>query len=306
MKVLFVVNPAAGHGRGARRWNEVSAIAGSIHEDAAVWLTSGPGDAARLSRKGLEEGFEAIVAVGGDGTLGEVADGYLSAPESLRSGAVLGTWPVGSGCDFARALGIKAKARSFLQIFRQPKIERLDAGCVEFEGPSGPSRRYFLNVAALGLAGDVALKVSSKGKPWGGTLSYMMSSLGALACADPKLLELVVDGVPETAKPYHLIVLANTSTFGGGMRVAPHADPKDGFLDFVSVGELSRWGLLKRFPSIYTGGHIGTSGIAHRRLRCLEVNSPQKVYLNIDGEAIGTLPAIFKILPACVPFLSNA
>lgn len=303
MRALFIVNPAAGHGRGRERWERVAARVLAAQPDCEARLTSGPQDASRLCRRGLEEGFDAVLAVGGDGTLGEAVDGYLSAPEGLRGRRPLGTWPVGSGCDLARHLGIRGEAEPLLELLARPKIRRLDAGLVEFAGPQGRLRRHFLNVSALGLAGDVALRVHSGGKPWGGTLSYLMSSLAALLTARSKSLDLTVDGVPEPRAPYHLIVMANTSTFGGGMRVAPTADPQDGLLDLVAVGDLSRWGLLRRFPLIYTGGHIGVPGVTHRLVRRLEVRSPEEVYLNIDGEAIGTLPASFEVLPGAVPFL---
>jgi YegS/Rv2252/BmrU family lipid kinase len=303
MKILFLVNPAAGHGRGERRFCVSAAALLKKLPGIVLRTTLRPGDGSLLARQGLEEGFEAIIAVGGDGTLGEVVDGYLGAPVNLRSGAVLGTWPVGSGCDFARHMGIHPEVGEFLSRLDGPKILRLDAGLVECESPSGRMRRYFLNVAAVGLAGDVALRVQAGGKSWGGTLSYMASSLVGLLHSKPRPLDLVIDGVTQQRGFYHMVVLANTSTFGGGMHVAPGADPKDGLLDCVLVEGLSRWGLLRRFPLIYAGAHLGSSGISLRRVSCLEAKSTQRVPLNIDGEAIGFLPAHFQVFPGAVPFL---
>lgn len=231
-------------------------------------------------------------------------DGYLSAPEALRSRAALGTWPVGSGCDFARHMGLSPDVDGLLDTLTTGRVRRLDAGAVEFTGYDGRRlRRYFLNVAALGLAGDVAERVHAAGKPWGGTASYLLSSLAALMSAKAKPMELVVDGAPRPLARYHMIALANTSTFGGGMRLAPAANPEDGSMDMVAVGELSRLGLLWRFPLIYTGGHLGFRGVTHELVRRLEVRSPERVVLNIDGEAIGTLPAVFEVLPGAVAFL---
>lgn len=303
MKILFIVNPAAGHGRGAARWKSSASRVLSEHPGSQARLTSRPGEASALARLGLAEGFEAVVAVGGDGTLGEAADGYLSSPESLKARAALGTWPVGSGCDFARHFGIQGGLDEMSALLARPRVRRLDAGRVEFEGPRGRESRFFMNVAALGLAGEVALRVSSGGKPWGGTVSYLISSLACLLKAEAKPLELVADGERQSLARYHLVALANTSTTGGGMRIAPQADPEDGKLDLVAVGNLSRWGLLRRFPLIYTGGHLGSPGVSHALVRRLEARSDAKVYLNIDGEAVGTLPAVFEVLPAAVSFL---
>ncbi|MBI3552326.1 MAG: diacylglycerol kinase family lipid kinase [Elusimicrobia bacterium] len=302
MKTLFIVNPAAGNGRGDGRWASFEARFLEASPGSKVWRTERPGHAVELVAKALEGGFEAIVAVGGDGTAGEVVDGYLKSPVALRKRAALGTWPVGSGCDLARHLGLKAD-ESFLEVLSKPVIRRLDAGLVEFSGEGGPARRHFLNVVSLGIGGEIGRKTQEKGKRWGGTLSYLLTSLSCLLRAKPYAMTLLTDGKAEPGAPYHLVAVANTSTTGGGMRIAPQADAQDGLLDLVSVGALSRLSLLQRFPLIYSGGHIGTAGVSHRKIRRLEIASEGTVYLNIDGEAVGTLPAVFQVLPAAVPFL---
>ncbi len=303
MKTLFIVNPAAGHGRGLRRWQAVEAQARRACPDLQVRLTEKLGDGAAQARQALADGFEALIAVGGDGTLGEVVDGWLSAPSRPLAGAV-GTWPVGSGCDLARHIGMKQSAASLLRILSGPVRRNLDAGLVTYRDPQGKAaRRYFLNVAAFGLAGDVALRVAARGKRWGGTLTYLVESLAALTQAEAKPMDLIIDGVAQPRTRYHMVVLANTSTFGGGMRVAPKADAEDGRLDLLTVGDLSRGRLFQRFPSIYTGGHLGKPGIGWQLARKVEADSPVTVTLNIDGEAIGTLPAVFETLAGAVPFL---
>jgi YegS/Rv2252/BmrU family lipid kinase len=303
MRTLFIVNPAAGNGRGASRWGPAEARLLLALPGSAVWRTRAPGHAAELVLKALEQGFGAIVAVGGDGTAGEMVDGYLKAPPALRARAALGTWPVGSGCDLARHLGLKAD-ESFVDVLKKPKIRRLDAGLVEFTMEDGSSaRRHFLNVVSLGLGGDIGRRTQAKGKRFGGTLSYMLLSLSCLLKSKPYPMKILVDGESQPGASYHLLAVANTSTTGGGMKIAPEADAQDGLLDFISVGALSRLSLLGRFPLIYSGGHIGTSGVSHKRVRRLEISSERTVYLNIDGDAIGALPAVFQVLPAAVPFL---
>jgi YegS/Rv2252/BmrU family lipid kinase len=304
MKTLFIVNPAAGHGRGHSRWAQVEDRALAAYPGSRVKHTAKIGEAAGLVRVGLEEGFQAIVAVGGDGTVGEMVDGYLSAPEPLRIKSVLGALPVGSGCDLARHLGLGREPEDVLKLLARPNVKRLDAGVVEFHDDDGRrAKRYFINVVSLGLGGEVGRRIAASGKPLGGTLSYMGISLACLARAKPYALSLIVDGKEEPETPYHLIAVANTSTTGGGMSIAPAADAHDGLLDLVSVGGLSRLDLFRRFPSIYSGGHIGKPGIAHRLVRRVEVRSSETVYLNIDGEAMGLLPAVFEAMPAAVPFL---
>lgn len=298
MRALAIVNPAAGHGRGKSRWDKASAGLG-----IESVLTTKPGEAASLARRALVDGYEAILAVGGDGTIGEVVDGYLSAPQPLRAKAALGTWPSGSGCDTARHFGLGGGAAALAALLRTPRVTRLDAGRVSFRADGRETARHFINVVTLGLGGEVARRVSKAGKRFGGKLTYLAHSIASVARAKPYRLALVVDGVAEAAALYHLLALANTSTTGGGMRIAPAADASDGRLDLVSVGDLSRPALLKRLPLVYAGLHLGQSGVHHRLVRRVEVRSEETVYLNVDGEAVGTLPAVFEILPGAVPFI---
>lgn len=303
VRTLFIVNPAAGHGRGRERWRRAERwLSGRKTWEARFTLR--PGHGAELTRLALEEGFAAVVAVGGDGTAGEVVDGFLSAPESRREGAVLGTWPAGSGCDLARHLGLRPDRETLAAMLDRPRIRRLDAGRVEFrQRGGGLGQRFFLNVASFCVAGDVALRVQAGGKPLGGLLSYLICSLGAALTVPAREVELIVDGASLGKGRYHLVSVANTSTTGGGMRIAPDADAEDGFLDLVTVGNLSRWELLRRFPDVYRGNHIGRPQVGSRRMRALEALSPEDVYLNIDGEAVGLLPARFEVRPKAVDFL---
>jgi YegS/Rv2252/BmrU family lipid kinase len=304
MKVAFIVNPAAGHGRAARRWARAQALATAAVPEHLVWTTSGPGDGTVLARRALEEGCTVLVAVGGDGTLGEVVNGYLDAPPTLRAGAAVTTWPAGSGCDFARHVGARPDPMQLAACLAPGTVRRLDVGRVHCRDAAGrPAHRYFLNVAALGLAGEVAAAVQRRGKVLGGRLSYLVESLRAIARARPRPIELVVDGRPEPAAPYHLVVLANTSTFGGGMRVAPGADPADGWLDLVTVGAASRGELLALLARVRRGSHVGRPGVTLRRARRVEAAGNGVRPLNVDGEAWGRLPATFEILPGALRWI---
>jgi diacylglycerol kinase (ATP) len=301
---LFIVNPAAGHGRAARRWARARARATTACPDAAVWTSTAPGEAASLARRGLEAGFTVLVAVGGDGTLGEVVDGVLAAPPALRAPAAVATWPAGSGCDFARAVGIRRDPAQLAALLARRAPRRLDAGCVTSGAAGdGPRRRHFVNMAAIGIATDVTLAVGRHGPRLGGTLSYLVQALAAIARARPRRLALTVDGVAEPPAAYHLVVVANTRMFGGGMAVAPDADPADGRLDLVTVGAVGRGALLGLLARAYSGAHVGQPGVAVRRVRRVEVTAAEPWPLTLDGDLDGTLPAVVEVLPGALPVL---
>lgn len=302
MRTLFIVNAAAGHGRGRRRFE--TAAKGLPRGGWEMAATRCPGDAARIAREGVENGYEAIVACGGDGTLGEALNGFMSAPDGKRKASALGTWPAGSGCDTARHFGLSGGADGLRSLLERAAPRLVDAALVEYRGLDGSAqRRWFMNVTSFGVAGEVARRMETTGKPLGGTLSYLFVSAAALLTTPARDIELVADGTPLPRGKYHLVSVANTSTTGGGMKIAPGADAEDGRLDLVAVGDLPRTRLLRSFPALYRGAHLEMEGVSHRLVGRLEASSRQPVYLNIDGEAAGLLPAVFTALPRAVPFL---
>lgn len=274
-------------------------MAGRLFPGCRTFLTEARGHAGHLVSLALSEGFDALIACGGDGTAAEVVNGWLSCDASLRGDSAVGLCPLGSGCDLARHFGISRDPEAALHALARARVARLDVGKVDFPGES----RYFLNIVTLGLGGDVGRAVESSGKRFGGTASYLLAVLSALWNAKPRSLKLSWDGRAEAEAPYHLVAVANTSSTGGGMNVAPRADAQDGKLDVVTVAGLSRGQLLRRLPSVYWGGHLDAPGIRCERVSALEVDGPADAGLNIDGESAGSLPARFAILPAALPFL---
>ncbi len=298
------MNPAAGHGRGAARWEKARALAAGLWPEHEIAVTERPGHGRALARAAILAGAEVVLAVGGDGTLGEAVDGYLSVPEPARRLAALATFPAGSGCDFARHAGVPREPAAWAAAMAAGRRRRLDAALATFRGRDGaPRSRHVLNVAALGLAGDVALGVERRGKALGGALTYLLEGLLAISGARPRRMKLVVDGREEAPAEYHLVAAANTSTIGGGMKIAPGADAEDGLLDLVTVGPLPRAALLRLMPAVYAGGHVGAPGIVLRRARRIEVYPDETLALNLDGDLDGATPAVFEALPRTLAFL---
>ncbi|MFH2201807.1 MAG: diacylglycerol kinase family protein [Elusimicrobiota bacterium] len=307
MEAVVIVNPAAGAGRSGARWPELYEMFRRVIGDFKVLKTHGTGHAVELAREELMNGAQRLIAVGGDGTWHELVEGYLSVDESLRAGAVLGCYPAGSGCDFARHMRFPRDDRSLITFLTGTKTKRVDAVRAEITGENGATAVVHLtNIAAFGLAGDVAWIINKTGKPFGGTASYLLVTLGLLARSRSRDYELLLDGRRIDERRFHTVILANTSTTGGGMKVAPDADSSDGLFEVVSFGEMSRWDMLKKFSLLYDGSHLGHSGITLRRGRRLEARALDgaAARLNIDGESCGALPAVFEILPGALPVLT--
>lgn len=297
---FFIINPAAGHGRARGVWESVREQALRLVPGSSFAVTEWPGQAAGLVREAATAGAERVIAVGGDGTFCEALEGAMAAPEPLRRRLVLGAIPAGSGCDLSRHLKYPRERDGIIAMLARGSSRPLDVGRLSYTRDNGATgERHFINIAAFGLAGEVAHHIRSSGKPLGGPASYALSSLRCMLTARARQLRLKADGVDISGR-YHLGVLANTSSMGGGMLIAPDTRDDDGMMDLVLVADMSRLALARNFPKLYKGTHLGEPGITVTRLRRLEASSDETVLLNIDGEADGRFPAVFEVLPGGV------
>ncbi len=234
--IFVVFNPMSGKGRGARFVAPVlKALAPAGRVEHA--LSQEPGDEGRLAEEAVSDGFRRIVAVGGDGTWSNVANGIL------RTGvpAKLGLVPGGTGCDLAKSLGIPPRdVEACARIILDGHVRKIDVGRIE--------DKHFLNVAGFGY--DVAVIEDS----W--NVAYLQGAPLYLYCAVRQLhsfrgffVDLEVDGRQLGRQELLMLILANGRIFGGGFRIAPRADLGDGVLDgsaFANMGLLARVGIMAR------------------------------------------------------------
>lgn len=147
--------------------------------------------------------------------------------------------------------------------------------------------------------------VEQNGKAAGGMLSYLMATLGAIFRSRAEHFDVRLDG-RRLDGPFHTVVLANTSSTGGGMKIAPDANAEDGRFEILTVGDMSKVGMLLKLSKVYSGSHIGEPGLQYLKGACLEASPPLEgggFPLNLDGEAYGRLPARFTIEPGVLPVL---
>lgn len=292
-RAYAVVNPAAGHGRGARLARTIADEfdrAGTILE---VAVSPGPSEAARLAASAVDDGYTTILAVGGDGTANEVANGIIG------SEAALALYPIGAGNDLARSLGYPLGRRRnevAAWLARDAKRKTIDVG--EVNG------RLFLNHAGVGIDGDVAQRIAASARLAASRLGYIAGSLASVATYRPEKMEVRIDG--ETLFGRFLAVVAsNGKYFGGGMRPAPRAVLDDGQLDVTLAGEVSRLGALVALAKIQFGRHEDGRTIVTRRARELEIDLEHELPMEVDGEVvrvehlrIGVRPAALTVLAA--------
>jgi diacylglycerol kinase (ATP) len=241
--VYVVFNPHSGKGRGARFVAPVlQALAPAKRLEHG--LTQGPGDEARLAEEAIRRGFRRIVAVGGDGTWGNVGNAIL------RTGApaALGLVPGGTGCDLAKTLGIPPRdVGACCRIVLDGVTRTIDVGRIE--------DKHFLNIAGFGYDVAVLEDSWSVGYLEGGAL-YLYCALRQLASYRGFSLEGEVDGRPLGKTDMLMVIVANARIFGGGFRVAPHADLEDGKLEAVSFGNMGFSGRVSALVGLLRGTHL--------------------------------------------------
>ncbi|HEY6378568.1 MAG TPA: diacylglycerol kinase family protein [Candidatus Dormibacteraeota bacterium] len=302
---LVVVNPAAAAGRTGREWPLIRDALDEAGVEFEHRLTLARGDATAITRAALAAGTERVVAVGGDGTLNEVANGFFgeNGGPPIRPGAVLGMVPAGTGGDFRRSAGIPREPHAAAVLLARGDRRPCDVGRIEYLGADGAAIgvHHFINIADCGLGGEVALRAAGPTKRAGGRATFAWAAMRSVVSYGRKPARVVADGVPIEG-PMQNVVLANGRYFGGGMLVAPDADLADGMLDVVVIGDIGRLRSLLGMPRIYRGAHIGRPGVLVMRAARVEVTPLEgaQMLFDVEGEQIGAAPAIATVLPAAL------
>lgn len=309
---LLIVNPASAGGRTSRRWPGIVRALRHRGVRCDVEVTDAPGDAGARTRDAIARGVERLLILGGDGTLTEAVNGFLGEDGSPRSDtAVLGILPSGTGDDVARNLGIQATPQAWATMLEAATVRRLDVGRIEYLDDSR-NPRFFLNVADCGIGGEIAARVNASRQKAGGlrgSMVFLGVTVAALWTYRPSMV--AVDFVEPTGemRQWHgtvtALAVANGRTFGGGMRIAPHAVPDDGLFDVVLVSAVGRGRTLRGLASIYRGAHVRRSDVEVVRAREVVVRPfhGRDLRFDIDGDVGGMTPARLTCLPTVVPLL---
>ncbi|MFH1349702.1 MAG: diacylglycerol kinase family protein [Pseudomonadota bacterium] len=297
-KTAFIVNPNAATGSTGREWPRISALSRDRLGQFKSYFTARPGDATRLTRLALVEGVERIVCVGGDGTLNEVVNGFMEVDDSIRTGAVLGFIPRGTGCDFIKTVSVPRELNMALDLIRDEHANPIDLGRLRFRDHHGRTTlRYFHNVTSFGLGGEVDERVNRTTKVFGGFISFIWATLISIMIYDKRRIRLKVDDSPDRIVVSWNVVVANGQYHGGGMWVAPDAVIDDGLFHVTVIGDFSLPEVFWNLPKLYNGKLFELEKVSSYVGRRIEASSGQRVLLDVDGEQPGQLPVIIEMVP---------
>ena len=300
MKTIVIVNPQAGNGRTEKIWPNIESALEKSIGSFEVLQTTCRGDAKDLSRRILAVDTVRIVAVGGDGHLNEVLNGFIENDLPVNPEARLSFVMTGTGCDFQRSLGISGKWQNAAAKLKDAKVRKIDVGKVTYTAADKTQKiRYFDNIASFGLSGavDHCLEHSRLRNYLGGSPLFLWATIKTVFTHPNQSIRFRIDDGPEEEICSRLGLLANGRYFGGAMHAAPEAELDDGLLDLLMLKEISVAKFLWHLPKIYKGTHLKIPEIFFQKVRKFTAESSEQVILDIDGESPGYLAATFEVLP---------
>lgn len=286
----MLTNPVAARGRARRAGEAASRRLRQAGFDVRELVGRDADEAAELARGCVQDGVEALVACGGDGTV------HVAVQALAGSDTALGVIPAGSGNDVARSLGIpRGDPLAAADVVVASHVRRIDlAGC-------GPT--YFVTVLAAGF--DSLVSERANGMSWPrGQMRYSLATVAELCALRPRPYVLSLDG-GERRLDAVLVAVGNGPSFGGGLRITHGAELTDGLLDVVVIGPIGRGKVVRAYPRLFTGSHVRIPEYEHHLARTVTVAAPG-IVAYADGERLGPLPVTVEAVPAALRVLAPA
>jgi YegS/Rv2252/BmrU family lipid kinase len=277
-----IVNPTAGRGAALRAWSVVRPILEGAGAEVELAETTRRGHAAGLAEAAVRAGWPAVVALGGDGTVHEVANGILRASAGRpEAAAALGVVPVGSGNDFALLAKVpRDPAQAARRLLAGER--RVDVGRVEVGGVGG---RWFTNGVGVGLDARVAVE-ANRNRRLRGIGIYLWALARVLRSFRPPAVRVETDGGEVMERPLTLVTVGNGGRHGGGFWICPDAVIDDGLLDLCVCDGLSTLQVLRFLPKTIRGTHVGASCVHMRRVSRVRLTSEAPLAVHADGEIL--------------------
>jgi diacylglycerol kinase (ATP) len=286
--VLVLANPTAGRGKAGRLIGRVTAELNALGIDHHIQVSGSAADLERLAREAAESGVDIVAVLGGDGSVGAAANGLVGSRTALAP------LPAGTGDDFAKAIG-PGRLDAATRLLAAPDIRDVDVVQVT----AGGQERCYVNIAGAGFDSEVNETANAMSLKLGATGTYVVAVLKTLRRFVPAHYEIEVDG-QRTVTDAMLVVVGNSTSYGGGMRVVPDARIDDGVLDICIVHALSTPAFLRAFPRVFRGTHTSHPKVTMLRGTRVSVEANRRIQVYADGERVGSLPAVFEIRPGAL------
>jgi len=304
-KVHVIVNPLSARGKTEQRWHSIKEVIRHHFKEYKYVFTEKPRQATEIAKELLEDGFDLIIGVGGDGTLNEITNGFFchDTHKAINEDASIGIIPSGTGSDFIRFLKIPRDLKKSVELIKNSPSSKIDVGKITFlnEKPS-QSTRYFMNVADFGLGAEVIQNLSAVPSAERNAFFYYKGLLSTVKSYKSKKVKIIIDDSQEIVGEFLIGAIANGRMFGGGMVIAPQASPFDGYFDLVLIEDMTRLHVVANSIRLYRGTIEKNPRVSILRAKNIKVYSQDDVRIECDGELGSGLPAEFSIIEKCLNF----
>lgn len=309
MKTFVIVNPASSGGATRKNWSVMREKL-SLALPGFDWAhTENRGHATLLCKKVLTSGYSRIIAVGGDGTVNEVINGFFEGDSLISPNAEFGVLDAGTGGDFRKNIGLGDSLDAQISAIKQGHTKPLTLGLARFCDENGQAQsRYFAVICSFGISGDINHYVNKSPlmKRYGSSAAFTFVALKCLFSYTNIPVSIALDGEALYQGPLLVGAACNGPWTGGGMMMAPQAESFSPELDFIIAGDLNLYERLMVFPRIYNGSHIKRPKVKYLKGSKLMV-TPQvgtEGIVDMDGDIVGHLPLEVVIRPAAIRVLT--
>jgi diacylglycerol kinase (ATP) len=290
MRIKLIVNPASG---GESALDHLPAINARLRQagDVDILLTTGEGDAVEAGRRAAHDGCDQLFVAGGDGTLNEVVNGVAQVDGALGR-IVLGIVPLGTGNDFATAIGVPAAPEDAVDALLRGRVAAVDLGRV--------NGRSFLNISAGGFIADVSDAVSPGLKTVLGKLAYLVGGAQVLLEHEPIAAHVTNGAAPTTDASLLAFAVCNSRLIGGGRLIAPHAVIDDGWLDVCLIHAMPTLEFVALLRRVSSGDHVEDERVTYFRTQNLDLAFERVVRINTDGQVLEADRCRYEVWPGAV------
>jgi YegS/Rv2252/BmrU family lipid kinase len=295
---LAIVNPTSGGSRSAAEWPQVAAALQNSGMALDTVLTAAPGDGNTIARRAVIEGRRRILAVGGDGSINDILNGIMTLPRPPDDLVTLATVPLGTGNDWARALGMPREPIGIAAAIAAGRTMLHDVGLLEFtpDASGRPRRHWFMNVAGAGFDSHVIERLPSQVDS---RIAYLRGALKELANYELPHFRLTADA-DSLDERLLLTFVANGQYCGNRMHVAPRARLDDGLLDVVAIREVGLLKALVKLAKLYRGTLSGDRLVWETQTARLRIETREPAAVQADGQVVGSTPVDISVVPSAL------
>jgi diacylglycerol kinase (ATP) len=300
MKTRLIINPVSGTDSGPDYLEAINKRLRTYYDEMDIVMTVAAGDAIYMAERTALDGYERIFIAGGDGTLNEVLNGVGRVEDAL-SNITFGLLPLGTGNDFAEALGIPTDLDKAMDILCDDHIVKVDLGML--------NDRYFINVSAGGFIAEVSDAVSPQLKTIAGKLAYLIG--GAQVIFDYEPVHVEVKAIDDNQLPIdysldiEIFAVCNSRLIGGGRLIAPEAIIDDGLFDICLIEDMPTLEFIGLLTRVSNGDYINDERVRYFRAEELDIKFNRTIKVNTDGEVLETDLCKYRLLTKHVQFLAG-